>query len=330
MLAAASALSTGALGQSPGRTYVVGFWGYRNLMGPPLPQVKWFEDGLAKHGFVVGRNLRIEYVFTGQDSIDLIPDQARALVARNPDVIHLAVGTRGERDAIRALDKSIPITFANVVEDAVLRDLGDLKHPAKNMTGVALKYAELSEKRLEIVRDLLPNARRVVVITDADAWGPSLGRIQDAGRRIGLEVTIGDVSRHGGGMKATVEAGNAALAAILTDMLKSRPDAFMAYGAFNASERFRKFPEFELKHRIPFIGDGAESARGVVGYGMDYKDHFEHLFAIIAKILRGTRPADIPVDSTSRFLLTVDLKRAKEIGLVIPPAILVRADKVIQ
>ena len=320
-------------GQTPHRTHVVGYWGLWNEPGRPAPVTPktrrgWFEDGLARQGFVVGKNLRIEYVFTGFDSAGDIALQAKELLAKKPDLIYVVDGVPGRREAIRALSASVPMTFDDAPEEMVEQDLGDLRRPANNMTGVALKYGEWAEKRLEIVRELLPRAGRVLVVTDAELWGPFLGRLQAAGRRLGLEVAIGDVSRHGRGMRASVAEGNAALAATLAEALRSPPDAFMAYGSFNATERGRQFTEFERDQRIPYIGDGNPVTRGVVGYGMDYKDHEERLFVIMAKILKGTRPVDIPVESTSKFLLTVDLKRAREIGVAIPPAILVRADTV--
>lgn len=322
-----------APGQPQDRTHVVGYWGLWNKPGRPAPvtpktRSAWFEDGLARQGFVVGKNLRIEYVFTGFDSAGDVAQQAKDLLARKPDLIYVMDGVPGRREAIRALSPSVPIAFDDAPEEMAARDVGDLRRPANNMTGVALKYGEWAEKRLEIVREMLPRARRVLVVTDAQLWGPFLPRLQAAGRRLGLEVAIGDVARHGRGMKASVEEGNAALAATLGEALESPPDAFMAYGSFNATDRGRQFTEFERSNRIPYIGDGNESTRGVVGYGMDYKDHDGRLFAIIAKILNGARPVDIPVESTSRFLLTVDLTRAKEVGVAIPPAILVRADRV--
>jgi len=216
----------------------------------------------------------------------------------------------------------------NAPERSARKVVGDdLRRPKGNVTGVAIKYEEWSAKRLELVRDLLPKARRVAVVTDAVDWGYGLDPLKAAGRGLGLEVVVCDVARHGA-REGSVEVGNRALAITLQEMLRIRPDAFMAFGAFNATNRFKMFVDFERKHRLPYIGDG--SGDGVAGYGMDYADHERRLLEIIVQILRGKKPADIPVDFTSRFLLTVDLKRAKEIGVEIPASILVRADQLSQ
>lgn len=329
----------GALAQTPGRTYVVAYWGNLAAPGKPPdpttrktpPRIAWFEDELAKHGFIVGKNTRIEYVFTGHDTRDLIALQAKELVARKPDVIWPRLGVVEEkRRVIRALTPSIPVVVDNVVESVALEFVGDLKRPAGNVTGVALDYAAFAEKRLELIRQLLPKARRVAVIADFLLYSPNdFARLEGSARRIGLEIVRGDVARHGGGFEATPASGTAALDATLAEVLKARPDAFMAYGSFNAPNRGKQFLDFELKHRIPFIDDGL-TQHSVVGFGMDYEDHARRAVAIIAEILKGARPADIPVDSTSRYLLTVDLKRAKAIGVEIPPTILLRADKIFQ
>jgi putative ABC transport system substrate-binding protein len=113
----------------------------------------------------------------------------------------------------------------------------------------------------------------------------------------------------------------------LAEVLGKRPDALMAYGAFNAPTRIRRLLDFELKHRIPYIDDGA-TARSTVGFGMDYEDHLRRAASIIAEILKGKPVADIPVDFTSRYLLRVNLKRAREIGIEIPASILLRADTI--
>ena len=340
LLAAASPLAAEALAQTDGRVHVVGYWGYWSASGKPTsppgePRSKWFEGGLAKHGFVRGRNLRIAYVFTGRDYEAEVPSQARELLAQKPDVICVrpAPGVRGRPEAIRALNREVPLTFSNVDEENAAKIVGgDVRRPAGNVTGVGLRYFDWFDKRLELARQLVPKAGRVAVVMDAELWAGSLDRLKAAGRQLGLEVVILDVARRGGGMKASVEEGNAALAATLDEMIRSRPDAFMAFGAFNAVNRFNQLIEFELRHKLPLIGDGGGTAdaAGVVAYGMDYDDHHRRLIEIVVQILRGAKVADIPVDFTSRFLLRVNLKRAKEIGLRIPPAVLVRADQIVQ
>jgi putative tryptophan/tyrosine transport system substrate-binding protein len=339
MFGVIASMAVGAMAQTPGRTYVVGYWGSWDGRPPDPatmkepPRIAWFEDELAKHGFVAGKNTRIEYVFTWDGARQMIPVRAKELLARRPEVILVrGVGIFSGRKlmALQALARSVPVVFENYAEEDAARVVGgDPRRPSGNVTGVALKYAEFAEKRLDLFRQLLPKARRIAVISDYPHRESDLARLEETARRMGLEIVRGDVASHGGGSEATPDAGNAALDATLKDILKARPAAFMAFGGFNAPNRMEQFLDFELKHRIPYIDDGG-TYRSVVGFGMDYEDHRRRAVAVIAKVLEGTRPADIPVDSTSRFLLTVNLKRAREIGVEIPPSILVRADRIDQ
>lgn len=337
ILGAAASLAGVAMARTPGETHVVGYWGSWDGRPPDPatmeepPRIAWFEDELAKHGFVAGKNTRIEYVFTWDGTRQVIPVRAKELLARRPDVIlvrGLGLYSGRKLTALQALAQSVPVVFENYTEEDAARVVGgDPRHPSGNVTGVALKYAEFAEKRLDLFRQLLPKAKRIAVISDYVRWESSLTRLDETARRMGLEIVRGDVASHGGGSEVTPDAGNAALKATLEDILKARPAAFMAFGGFNAPNRMEQFLDFELRHRIPYIDDGG-TYRSVVGFGMDYGDHRRRAVAVIAKILEGARPADIPVDSTSRFLLAVNLKRAREIGVEIPPSILVRADRI--
>jgi putative ABC transport system substrate-binding protein len=335
ILGAAASLAAGAFAQTPGKTYVVAYWGAWFAPGKPPEKttaLPWLEEALAKHGFVVGQNTRIEYMFTGWDTRDLIPLQAKKLVAANPDVIwpRFDLGYQ-KRKALLALTKSIPIVVDYWEERIAAEEVGDLKRPVGNMTGIATNYVLLSEKRLELVRQLVPKARRVAVIADYPNYPPEFfTSLVAAGQRLGLEIVRGDVSRHGCNWEATAAGGTAALDATLSSVLKARPDALMGYGSIQcAPDRARQLEDFELKHRIPNIHDGG-STGSAVGLGWDYQDHRRRAVDVVAKILKGARPADIPVEITSRLLLTVNLKRAREIGMEIPPSIMVRADRLIE
>ena len=337
LLAAASPLATGALAQPEGRMHVVGYWGNwtapgrpppPDQPGAPQPRIPWFEEGLARRGFVAGKNLRVAYAFTGPDYAHEMSQQARELLAQRPEVIYfVAQGVVGKARSIRLLDKEVPLIFANVWEEqAQLAVGGNLRRPAGNMTGVAVKN-EFPNKRLEIVRYLLPNARRVAVVLDARRSGPYEGVVA-AGKRLGLEVVICDVAARDKA-DAPVEERIATFAATLDDMLKSRPDAFMSYADFGVHAA-SAFSDMELRHRIPYIAGGGPVRDGVASYGVDWNDHLRRLIEIVVQILGGKKPADIPVDITSRFIVKVDLKRAKKIGLQVPPEFLLRADEVVQ
>ena len=323
-----------AQSKAPGKTPVVAVWGIFSGPDTPAKYIKWLEEGLAKHGYVAGRDVRIEYVFTPFESIGAMAEESKRVRARSPDVIFPYLPRAYLRDAVRTLGRSSPVAFMGYFEEDA-RELvgGDLRRPAANITGSAWPYAEWGEKRLELVRELLPKATRVAVITDAQRSSPRMGRFLATGERLGLKVIVFDVARHGARLPAlsdaSEKAGNRGLAATLAEMLNIRPEAFTAYGEFNATEKRTLLGKFELVHGIPCIGDSPQ-AEAVISYSMDPDDDQQRLVAIIARILRGTKPGDIPVDVTSRSLLTVDLKRAKAIGVEIPLGIVSRADRVIR
>ncbi|HEX4944820.1 MAG TPA: ABC transporter substrate-binding protein [Usitatibacteraceae bacterium] len=330
-------ISGASLAQAPGKVHVIGVllpWNAAPRDGSPPPAPRWLDEALARNGFVVGRNVRIETAF-GNVRIErefderererrdsLVAVAARKLLALDPDVIFVA--SAAGIAALQALTKSVPIVFANQVDPVQAGFVRELRRPGGNVTGVALLYEELAEKRIELVRQLLPGAKRIALIADfplareRNRTFPS--RLEAAASRLGLLLIRGDVSAHGGDLAAT-----------LRHVLESRPDAFMAFGTIpSAPDRFEQFLKFEKTHRIPFIGDGAEDGRGVVSYGADYDDHFRRAAEMIVRILRGASPADTPVDRDTRFLLVVDLPLAKQIGIEIPPSILLRADRIIR
>jgi putative ABC transport system substrate-binding protein len=324
-----------ALAQLARRTYVVAYWENADPPDPKRPRLRWLEERLAAHGFEVGGNTRIAYLFTPGISGDFAP-HARQLLTHGPQVVWRrgAWGFGRGVQAIQAAARSVPIVFDCVIEEAAVRLVGgDRRRPSTHATGVALAYAEFAEKRLELVRQMLPKARRVAVVGDFGALATyvpsSVAKLDDAARKLDLEILRGDVASYGGGQAATEEAGNAALRAVLNDLAKQRPDALMAYAGFNASRRGRQFLDFETRNRVPLIDDGG-TYRSVVGFGIDWEDHDRRALAILMKILKGATPAEIPVEVTSRFLLAVNVARARQIGVSIPPEVLLRADLVVR
>lgn len=326
--ALAASLPGAAPAQQPGRTYTVGFFSsiLRTPKEPPTlgPLA---TTVFARHGFEVGRNLRIERgygdvpleEFLDRERSDArIRTAAQKLLAKNPDVILCLGGAL----MLKSLTSTIPIIFVNLndVEGVLVKSLN---RPGVNVTGVVIHYFELVEKRLELVRELLPRATKVGFVSDyargRDALPDFPSRFRVAARRLGLELVDADTSAHGGDLDAT-----------LKHMLKSRPDAFLAAGAIvTAPDRERQWMEFQRRSRIPYIGDGSK-AKGVVSYGADYEDHWRRAWEMVVKMLKGARPEETPVDQDTRFILTADPKGAREIGIEIPASILVRANVLVQ
>ena len=223
---------------------------------------------------------------------------------------------------MKSLTSTIPIIFVNVndVEGVLVKSLN---RPGVNLTGVVIHYNELVEKRLELIRELLPRASKAGFVSDYAEhrrWTPDYpARFRAAARRLGLDLVDADTSAHGGDLDAT-----------LKHMLKSRPDAFLGVGAIvTAPDRERQWMEFQRSSRIPYIGDGSK-AKGVVSYGADYDDHWRRAWEMVVKMLKGARPEETPVDQDTRFILTADPKGAREIGIEIPASILIRANVLVQ
>ncbi len=334
MLAATSRPATARQGAR--RKHVLAYWGAWFAAGRPDPaapaRIPWLEEELARHGFRVGDDTRIEYAFTGWDTRHEIGDEARRLVTLGADVVWTRLDLNHEkRRAVAAIAPKLPIVMDYWDERLAVQEVGSLRRPRGQVTGVATNYGLLSEKRLELVRELLPTATRLAVVSNfADIESGFFAALDLAAGRVGLRLIRCDVARHGCLTAPDAARGTEALEATLADVLAARADAFMAFGGMACSPlRGQQFEAFELRHRIPYIHDGG-SLGSAVGLGWDYVDHRNRAVAVVAKLLRGARPSDIPIEVTSRVLLTVNPKRAAEIGLAIPPAILLRADRLLR
>jgi putative ABC transport system substrate-binding protein len=293
----------------------------RNGPSPPAgtpPRSLELERILLAHGFALGQNLRIDDLFTENDP-DSLPGKIRALVATNPDLILTAFSHRVK--LVLAETKTIPVVFREAGDPVKTGVVREYARPGGNATGVAFLYEEAAEKRLELARELLPKARRIAVIADFGMMRAILAgfpaEFESQARRLGWGVIHGDVSAHGGSLAATLAA-----------VQKARAEALLDFGVLPGVSDARKILEaYETRQRTPLIGD--TPGLGVIAYSADMRDHYRRAAEVVAKILKGARPEDIPVDRDTRFELTVNPATAKAIGVTIPPSILVRADRVI-
>jgi len=316
------ALSLAALPAFPqvaGRAYRIAI--LRDGPSPPAgtpPRSRELERILLAHGFSLERNLRIDYLFTENDP-DSLPGRIRALVSTNPDLILTAYSWRVK--LVLAETKTIPVVFWSAGDPVKTGVVREYAHPGGNATGVAFLYEEAAEKRLELARELLPKARRIALIADFTMMRGLLegfpADFEFQARRVGWEVVRGDVSANGGSLPATLSA-----------VQKARAEALLVFGVLpGVTDARRVLEAHERRQRIPLIGD--TPGLGVVAFGADERDHYRRAVEVVARILKGARPEDIPVDRDARFELTVNPATAKAIGVTIPPSILVRADRVI-
>ena len=304
-----------AMAQQAGRTYRVGGLSSGPRNGPPIIAML---DELRRFGFIEGHNLTIEWrQYTLH--IDLIPEFAAELVNAKVDVIY-AVGDAAIRAAQR-VTATIPIL--GITQDMVQQGLvNSLARPGGNTTGVSVLATELDGKRQEILIEAVPELRRTAILADSKTTrSPHLQVLQDAARARGVEVSIHQVAS-AEEITAAIDAAKASGAAALNVL--SSP---LLYG------NQQLIRDRVAAVRLPAIYSLAEGAEegGFVAYGPRLVQIFRDLMAQqLVKLLRGVKPADIPIEQPTTFELVINLKTANAMGVTVPATLVARADKVIE
>jgi putative ABC transport system substrate-binding protein len=280
-----------------------------------------FRKGLGETGYAEGRNVTIEYHWLG-GQFDRLPALMAELVRRRVAVIATPSFTPGAI-AAKAATATIPIVFG-VAEDPVKLGLvASLARPGGNATGSNFFNAELPAKRLGLLHELVPKALRVgVLVNPADATNTeaTLRDVQQAARAIGLQIQILNAST-----SREIDAAFATLA-------RERPDALFVGGDPFLTSRRVQIATLAARDRIPaaFSTRDAVAAGGLMSYGTDITDSIWQVGVYTGNILKGAKPADLPVVQPTKFTLAINLKTAKALGLTIPETLLATADEVIQ
>ena len=256
-------------------------------------------------------------------SVDRFPELAAELVRLKVDIIVVAGGDRLIRAAKNAT-KTIPIVMTGGGLDPVEAGLVEsLARPGGNVTGITNLTGELGGKRLELLKEAVPKLARVAVLYDP-ANPASVLEVKEvlpvAARALGLTIQPWEV-RAADGFEKVFAALN-----------KQRPDGLYVPGGPLMSANQKRIADFALKSRLPSMYGRRESvdAGGLMSYGADLADSYRRVAYYVDKILKGAKPADLPVEQPTKFELVINLKTAKQIGLTIPPNVLARADKVIR
>ena len=279
-----------------------------------------FHQGLQQHGWVEGRNVIIEYR-SADGRNERFPEMAAEMVRLNVSVIIAA----GEPMIIAAKQatSTIPIVMAAVGDPVGRGFVASLAHPGGNITGVSNLAVEITGKWLELLTEAVPQAKKIAALTNpsnpthAVFWRQT----QDAARALGVQVQPAEAK--------TVEEIDLAFAA----MAKERPGALIVFPdpMFNGNRA--KVAGLAERSRLPWIGmfrvSGAD-AGALMSYGPSLLDNYRRAAGFVDKILRGAKPADLPVEQALQFELVINLKTAKALGLTIPPSLLLRADEIIQ
>jgi putative ABC transport system substrate-binding protein len=314
---AAIAWPLAARAQPSGKLPTIGFL----VSGTPSTQRAWtaaFVKRLHELGWIEGRTVAIEFRWAeGRDQ--RYTEIAAEFVRLKVDVIVLS-GTVGARAAKQATSV-IPIVFATAADPVGTGLVASLARPGGNTTGLSLQFTELAGKRLELLREVLPNLRRLAIMANVGAPGAVLemAEVQATARTFGLDVAALEIRRS--------EDVPAAFAA-----LNGRAQAlYVCADPLLTNDRIR-INTLALGARLPTmygIRDHVE-AGGLMSYGANFPDLFRRAAEFADKILRGAKPGDIPVEQPTRFDLVINLITAKALGLDVPPMLLARADEVIE
>jgi putative ABC transport system substrate-binding protein len=280
-----------------------------------------FNRGLSETGYIEGQNVTIEYRWA-RDQLDRLPALATELVRRQVSVIVAASGVPAAL-AAKAATPTVPIVFQMGVDPVKVGLVASLNRPGANITGVANISSELNAKRLELLHELVPSAGVIAVLVNpANPLNAEITpqQVQVAAQTLGLQTQVLRAS--------TVSDIDAAFVTLVEQGTKA---LFVANDAF-FNGRSDQLAVLSARHRVPTICEFRESAvaGGLISYGASISDLFHQVGIYAGKILKGEKPADLPVVQPTRFELVVNLKTAKAIGIEIPSTVLARADEVIE
>jgi putative ABC transport system substrate-binding protein len=318
LIGAGVALPLSVHAQYTGKVYRIGFLGNStavlesNLVGP-------FRDGLRELGYQEGRNVAIEYRWA-EGKYERFPSLVAELIASKVDVI-VTAGTPATL-AVKKATPSIPLVMVAVGDPIGTGIVASLGQPGGNITGLSSIAPELEGKRLELLREIIPKLSHIAVL-----WNPvnpfhnaSLKQAQAAAQILRMKVQSVAVR--------TREDLDDAFASIL----KERPGALLVLADRVFLHDRARLMNFATANRLPGVYAYRElvEAGGLMSFGPSYADMHRRAATFVDKILKGAKPADLPVEQPTKFELVINLKSAKAIGLVVPPSLLARADEVIE
>jgi len=317
-------LATGALlaaplateGQQTGRVPRIGVLGDH---WPGHPFIAAFQREMLELGYTEGRNIAIEYRYAHG-----VADHFRALAAEliNLKVDVLVVGGTPGAQAAKARTRTVPIVFALAGDPVGTGLVVSLAHPGTNCTGISVFHPEMSAKDLELLKTAVPQVSRVAILYNPvnPVSRPALDRVREAARVLSLELQLVEVRRPD------------QLANALSSGTGSRAGALLAISDPLFGNALTALAVLTARNRLPAIYNRKEFAEagGLMAHGPSFSENYRRAAAYVDKILKGAKPADLPIEQPTKFELVINLKTAKALGLTIPQALLQRADQVIE
>jgi putative ABC transport system substrate-binding protein len=309
-----------AQAQQPTKVPRIGILGVGSASDPlSMPRREAFRQGIRDLGYVEGKNIVIEWR-SAEGKLDHLPALAAELVRLKVDVIVTTtpIATRAAKETT----VTIPIVMAQDSDPVGNGFVASLARPGGNITGLATLTPELSGKRLELLKEIVPKLSRVAVLGDSanPGYAQVLREVELAAGALKVKLQYLDVP----GPK-DIEPGFRAAS-------KGRADAVLALAGPVLNSQRKQIVELAVKNRLPAIYAQTEytEAGGLMYYGANTPDLYRRAATYVDKILKGAKPADLPVEQPTKFELVINLKAAKQIGVTIPPNVLGRADKVIK
>jgi putative ABC transport system substrate-binding protein len=285
---------------------------------PPTIQNAWL-DGLRNHGWIDGRNLIIEYRFA--DSQDRLPAFAAELVGLGPDL--LIAPNPPAAAALKSATASIPIVFVAVADPVGVGLVQSLSRPGGNITGLATVVPGFASKTIEILREMVPTALKIAILINPDNPIHRLIVAQEfpqTAQKLGVALPVVEAN--------TVEKLDTAFVSAAAQ----RADAIVVFGDALTVNNAARVTALAAEHRLPalYLFRLFATNGGLISYGPDVADLFFRAGGYVDKILKGTKPSDLPVEQPTKFELVINMKTAKALGITVPPSLLARADEMIE
>ena len=314
---AAAAWPLAASAQQPAMPVI----GFLSGTSPETARLRAFRQGLKDAGFIEGENVAIEYRWA-DDQTDRLPALAAELAQRRVAVI-AAIGGIPSALAAKAATTTIPIVFLVGVDPVRLGLVSNLPRPGGNLTGINVINSELASKRLELLRALVPGAIRIGVLVDptnASGTDATLRDVGAAARTMGLQIQVLNAS-------TSLE-----LDAAFATLVRERSAALIVGSTPFFFDRRVQLALLAARHAAPAIYQDRHHAEvgGLISYGANLGDAYRHVGVYAGRILKGAKPADLPIVQPTRFELVINVSTARMLGLTVPDALLATADEVIE
>jgi putative tryptophan/tyrosine transport system substrate-binding protein len=312
-------LGVSAEAQQPAKVPRIGFLTNTKLENPSIEP---FRRGLQALGYIEGKNIRVEYRYF-ETKRELIPPLVSELVQMNIDV--LVVGAPPAIRAARQATKTIPIVMVTNQDPVAAGYVNSLARPGGNITGVTNLTRELSGKRLELLKEVVPKLSRVGILWNSDALELGFGRgfKEYEATAQSLKIPLESLP---------IRASNLDFEGAFRVAAKARVSALITLSHIVLSPHRKQIAELAIKHRFPSMGEIEEyvEAGGLMSYAADDDESYVRAAWYVDKILKGAKPTDLPVEQATKFQFVINLQTAKQMGLTIPPNVLARANRVIR